>query len=158
MIDEAGKKLSQSKSAVFFEFNKVGVEDFKKLRRELKGAGADLKIMKKRLLNIALKNSGIAFNPTEKKDQLGTVFAKGDLSSVASVVHKFAKDLARAKKGTFAVLGAYDENDKKVFDQNEFKTIAMLPSREILLAQIAMMLTMPLKQLMLTINERSKKI
>ena len=158
MIDEAGKKLSQSKSAVFFEFNKVGVEDFKKLRRELKGAGADLKIMKKRLLNIALKNSGIAFNPTENKDQLGTVFAKGDLSSVASVIHKFAKDLVRAKKGTFAVLGAYDENDKKVFDQNEFKTIAMLPSREILLAQIAMMLTMPLKQLMLTINERSKKI
>ena len=44
-----------------------------------------------------------------------------------------------------------------MFDQNEFKTIAMLPSREILLAQIAMMLTMPLKQLMLTINERSKK-
>ena len=158
MIDDAGKKLSQSKSAVFVEFNKVGVEDFKKLRRELKVVGAGLKIMKKRLLSIALKNSGILFNPTEKKDQLGTVFAKGDLSSVASIVYKFAKDLVRAKKGNFAVLGYYDENEKKVFDQNEFKVIAMLPSREILLAQIAMMLTMPIKQTMMVLNERAKQV
>ena len=32
----------------------------------------------------------------------------------------------------------------------------MLPSREILLAQIAMMLTMPIKQTMMVLNEQGK--
>jgi ribosomal protein L10 len=41
-------------------------------------------------------------------------------------------------------------------DANEFKAIATLPSREVLLAQIAMMLTMPLKQMMMVLNERAK--
>ena len=158
MIDEAGKKLAESKAAIFVEFKGVGVEEFKKLRRLLKAVGADLKIIKKNLLNIALKNYGISFDSTEKKDQLGTVFAKGDLGGVASIVHKFAKDLVRSKKGFFAVLGAYDANEKHLLDQNEFKVIATLPPREVLLAQIAMMLTMPLKQTMSIINERSKKL
>ena len=133
------------------------MEDFKKLRRELKKAGAELKVLKKRLLNIALKNSGVNFDPMAAKTQLGTIFAKGDLTSVAGLIHKFAKDLTRAKKGEFAVIAAYDLAEKRLVDANEFKAIATLPPREVLLAQVAMMLTMPLKQLMMVLNEKSKK-
>ncbi len=156
-INSAAKKLQDSKSAVFAEFSGVLMEDFKKLRRELKKAGADLQVIKKRLLNIALKNIGADFDPMSAKTQLGTIFVKGDITSVAPLIHKFAKDLARAKKGEFAVVGAYDFNEKRAVDSNEFKAIATLPPREVLLAQIAMMLTMPLKQMMMVLNERSKK-
>ena len=57
LIDQATKGMSESKAAVFTEFKGVGVEDFKKLRRELKKVNADMKVVKKRLLNIALLES-----------------------------------------------------------------------------------------------------
>ena len=157
LIDDGVKKIQSSRMLVFMEYNKVLVEDFKKLRRELKKAGADFKVLKKRLLNIALKNSGINFDSMAAKAQLGTIFAKGDLTSVAGLIHKFSKDLTKAKKGEFSVMAAYDLLEKRLVDINEFKAIATLPSREILLAQIAMMLTMPLKQMMMVLNERSKQ-
>lgn len=158
LIDEASKKLSASKTAIFAEFNRIAVEDLKKLRRELKKAGADLKILKKRLLNLALKNAGVNFDSMTIKTQLGTIFTKGDLTSVAGLIYKFSKDLTRAKKGEFAVMAAYDLAEKRLVDANEFRAIATLPPREVLLAQIAMMLTMPLKQLMKVLEERSKKL
>lgn len=158
LIDQATKGMSESKAAVFTEFKGVSMEDFKKLRRELKKVNADMKVVKKRLLNIALKNVGVEFNTMAMKDQMAAVFSKNDLASLAPIVHKFVKDIVKSKKGTFSVLAAYDASDKRVVDANEFKAIATLPSREVLLAQIAMMLTMPLKQMMMTLNERAKKV
>lgn len=158
LIDQATKGMKDSKAAVFTEFKGVSMEDFKKLRRELKKVNADMKVVKKRLLNIALKNVGVEFNTMTMKDQMAAVFSKNDLASLAPIVHKFVKDIVKSKKGTFSVLAAYDAADKRVVDANEFKAIATLPSREVLLAQIAMMLTMPLKQMMMTLNERAKKV
>lgn len=157
LIDEASKKMSESRSAVFAEFKGVTVEDFKKLRRELKKADADMKILKKRLLNIALKNANVEFSPAVTKNQMGAIFSKGELQEVAGLVHKFAKDLAKAKKGEFSVMAAYDFADKRLVDAKEFNVLATLPSREVLLAQVAMMLTMPLKQVMMVLNEKAKK-
>ncbi|NCN52838.1 50S ribosomal protein L10 [Candidatus Wolfebacteria bacterium] len=157
MIDEASKKLSSSKTTIFTEFSGVTVENFKKLRGELKKVGADVKVMKKRLVNIALKDVGISFDANQTKNQLGTVYAEGDLSSVASIIHKFAKGVEKAKEGIFNVLGAYDANEKELVTMEDFNAIATLPPREILLAQIAMMLTMPIKKMMMVLNEMGKK-
>src|SRR3989338_10295837 len=157
LLDEASKKLSASKAAIFAEFNRVAVEDLKKLRRELKKAGAELKVLKKRLLHLSLKKAGINFEPSVTKSQLGTVFTNGDFQSVASLIHKFGKDLIKTKKGEFSVMAAYDLAEKRLVNASEFKAIATLPPREVLLAQIAMMLTMPLKQLMMVLNEKIKK-
>ena len=158
LIEKATKKLNESRVAVFAEFNKVTVEDFKRLRRDLKKAGADVKVLKKTLLDIALKSLGAAFNPLSAKTQLATVFAKGDIASVAGIIHKFSKELVKTKKGELGVMAAYDLAEKRLVDANEFKAIATLPSREVLLAQVAMMLTMPLKQLMMVLNEKAKKV
>ncbi len=157
LIDQGGKSASQSKAMVFAEFKGVSVEQFKHLRRELKKVGADMQVLKKRLLNIVLKNAGVNFDATTMKNQMGTIFSQGELSGIASTIHKFSKGLIKEKKGEFTVLSAYDTNEKRLVDANEFKAIATLPSREVLLAQIAMMLTMPLKQLMMVINEKSKQ-
>lgn len=157
LIDQASKKMSQSQSAVFAEFSGVSVENFKKLRRELKKVDADMKILKKRLLNIALKNAGVEFNPSATKNQMGAIFSKGELQELAGLVHKFSKDLVKAKKGEFSVMAAYDFSDKRLVDAKEFTVLATLPSREVLLAQVAMMLTMPLKQMMMVLNEKAKK-
>ena len=159
VIEVGAQRLKESETLVFAEFNGVSVENFKKLRRELKKLGADFKIVKKRLVNLILKNAGIdMFDVRASKNQLGTIFAKGDLSSIAGAVHKFSKEITKGKKGAFGVSGAYSFGEKRFVDPIEFKAIATLPSREVLLAQIAMMLTVPLKQIITIINEKSKQV
>lgn len=157
-IDLGVKKVKDSENLIFVDFNKVGVEEIKKLRRELKKLGADFKVIKKRLLNLAFKEAKIDFDPLQFKAQVGVIFLPKDLSSFASVIYKFSKELKRFKKGEFTILGGFNLLEKKFIDVNEFNTIATLPSKEILLAQIAMMFTMPLKQIMMILNERSKKL
>jgi large subunit ribosomal protein L10 len=151
-------KLKGSANLVFVDFNKVSVEDIKRLRKELKKQGADFKVLKKRILKIAFQKSGVDFDPLQFKAQLGTIFLPKDLSDFAAQIYKFSKELERAKKGEFKVLGSFDLSEKRFIDVNEFNTIAKLPSREVLLAQVVMMLTMPMKQLMQVLNERSKQI
>lgn len=158
LIEESGKRIQASETLVFAQFSGVTMDEFTKLRRALRSVDADFLIIKKRLLKLALEKANVVFNPTDSQLQLGTIFAKGDLSSVAGIIHKFAKDLAKAKKGEFAVAGAFDLKEKRFIDAPEFKAVATLPSREVLLAQIAMLLTMPLKKLMMAINERSKQV
>lgn len=158
LVDEGAKRLKENETAVFIGFNGVSVEDFKRLKRDLKKAGADLKVVKKRLINISFKNSGINFDAMAVKSQMAAVFAKGDLTSVAAIINKFAKDIKKSKKGEFEVLGAYDLKENRLVDVKEFNLVATLPSREVLLAQIAMMLTMPMKKLMFGLNERAKQV
>ena len=158
LVDESAKKLKENETAVFVSFNGVLVEDFKKLKRDLKKVTADLKVVKKRLLNISLKNSGINFDAMTAKSQMAAVFAKGDLSSVAAIINKFAKAIKKSKKGEFEVLGAYDMKENRLVDAKEFNLVATLPSREVLLSQIAMMLTMPIKKIMIGLNERAKQV
>lgn len=152
------KKIKDSQNLVFVDFNKVSVENIKRLRRELKKLGADFKVLKKRILKIALQKSGVEFDPLQFKAQLGTIFLPKDLSDFAAQIYKFSKELERTKKGEFKVLGSFDLLEKRFVDVNEFNAIAKLPSREALLAQIAMMLTMPIKQVMQILNERSKQL
>ncbi|TSC95622.1 MAG: 50S ribosomal protein L10 [Parcubacteria group bacterium Athens0714_26] len=150
-------KIKSNQNLVFADFNKVSVENIKKLRRELKKQGADFKVLKKRLLKIALKDSGMDFDPLQFKTQLGTIFIPGDLSSLASSIYKFSREIEKGKKGEFKVLGGVDTVEKRFIDANEFNVIAKLPTREVLLAQIAMLLTMPMKKLLLVLNEKAKQ-
>ena len=158
LVGEMQKKFTDSKATVFADFDKLSTSELNKLRRELKKAGAELKVVKKTLLDLVLKKTGVSFDPSLLKTQLSAIFASGDLMSIAGLVHKFVKDVAKSKVAKFGVLGAYNADEKRFVDSNEFKIIATLPSREVLLAQIAMMLTMPIKQLLMVLNERSKTI
>ncbi len=156
---EQGKKLfSASKNVVFADFTGVGIELVKRLKKELKKSGATFKVLKKRLLRIAMKESGFDFDPTQFEAQVGTVFVPGELyDGTAAAVYKFAKELVKEKR-EFKVLGAYDLVGKKSLTVEEFLVIAKLPSREVLLGQLAGMLTAPLRQFMFVISELSKRI
>ncbi len=157
-IDLGLEKIKSSQNLIFADFNKVSVENIKRLRRELKKIGADFKVIKKRLLKLALQKAGFDFNPLQFKAQLATIFLPRDLSEFASAIYKFSKELERARKGEFKVLGGWNILKEKFIDINEFNMIAKLPSREVLLAQIAIMLTMPMKQFMSILQERAKRL
>lgn len=149
-------KIKKSQTLIFADFTGVPDENIKQLKVELRKKNANYKVFKKRLLKIALKDAGIDFDPMQYDAQVGTIFAEGDLSSVAAPIYKFSKDLAKAKKD-FKVLGVYDISGKAYLGPAEFAVVAKLPSREVLLAMVIGAMTGPLKAFMYIIDQLSKK-
>ncbi len=155
---EAGKKLlTENHSVVFADFTGVDTASLQRLKAELKKIGATFKVIKKRLLRIAFQAAGLDFNPEEFPGAVGEVFLPGEVSDGASVVYKFSRELAKAKK-EFKILGAYEIAKKAFLSSEEFLTIAKLPSREILLAQLAGVLSGPIRAFMYLLQEKSKKM
>ena len=155
-IELAGELLKKSKTLVFADFAGAATQDINKLKTELRKAGATWRVVKKRLLKLALTKAGVAMDPAQFDAQVGTAFVPGQLTDVASAMYKFSKDLAKAKKN-FAVLGAYDIAGKSFIAPEQFVLIAKLPSREVLLAQVLGMMTAPRRAFMSIVEQMSKR-
>lgn len=152
------EELTKASSLVFADFTGVSTADIRALKNILKKVGAGYKVFKKRLLKIAAKRADVVVDIDKFESQLGTVFSDKTIYDTAGVVYKFAKDLFKVAKKDFKILGAYDVKEKKFFDAAQFAVIAKLPSREVLLAQIAIMLTVPTKKLMIALNSRKEQL
>lgn len=152
IIKEGEAELKDSKFLVFGDFTSTENEDLKVLRRALRTINAGFHVVKKRLMGVILKNAGIEFNPKQFKSQMGTIFAKGDISEVAQVVYKFSKE-----KPNFKLLGALDLAAKSEMNSQTLIGIGKLPSRQILLGQVLGGLTGPLRKLVYTLVEIGKK-
>ena len=126
----------------------------KNLRQTLKDLGAKTKVVKKKLLRVALEKKGIDFNPEQFDLQLATIFSSNEISDIASPIYKFFKE--QEKKG-FKILGSYSLSEKMFSDAEMVKKIGQLPPREILLAQLVGMLSAPIKMFMYVLSEKSKQ-
>ena len=60
LVQEVVDKIKNSKSLVFAKYQGVTVKDITTLRRELRKSGAGWQVLKKTLLNIALKNAAVS--------------------------------------------------------------------------------------------------
>lgn len=152
-VKEAAELLKKSKLLVFADFTGLKVENLKKLRKILKAGNNVLSVVKKRLLRVVLKNEGIDFTPEQFETQAATIFSNQNLEEIAGPVYKFSKD----SKDAFKILGAYDLAAKKFIEATDVIFIGQLPSREVLLAQLAGLFTAPLKMFMFILSEKSKR-
>lgn len=155
-VAAGGKLITASKALVFADFTGAPTKEVNKLKNELKKSGATFKVIKKRLLKIALKDAGIETGALDGKSQAATVFSPGDLTTVAGPIFKFSKELAKSKI-EFKVLGAYDRESNVAVSVQEFNVIAKLPSREVLLAQVVGTMSGPIRKFMVALQEIAKK-
>jgi len=131
-IDSIKEKISNQKSVIFVDFNKVPSKDMFSLRKSLKEAGCNLKIAKKTLIRIAFGQSGISFWNKMKASipgQLALVFGVEDEIAPARIANKFAKD-----HESFKILGGIFEN--RFIDRERVLVLANIPSRNELLSRL----------------------
>lgn len=146
-IEEGERLFDKSQSLIFVDFSGKSVENVTALRRALGAADATFKVIKKRLLRIVFEKKGASVNPEDFASQVGTVFAAGDISTVAAPVYKSG----------FLILGGYAMDAKSFLDGPTVQSIGKLPSREALLGQLAGMLASPLRMFMFILQEKSKR-
>lgn len=129
-VKELAEQIKGSNLVLLVDYRGTNVADDTKLRKDLREANGDLKVIKNNIIKRALdlnKESGLD-NVLEGPTAM--VSAKDDYLQPLKAVYKFSKDHENYKiKG-----GIIDGEIKSV---EEIITLAKLPSREELLAKLA---------------------
>jgi large subunit ribosomal protein L10 len=155
-VKKGGEVLAKSETVVVTDFTGLSANELNAFRRTVRALGGVVLVMKKRLLKLAFAEKGLEFDPKKFEGQAGVVFSPKDIIETAGAVYKFSKPFA--KKNIFKILGGFEVKAKKFFEGSEIKQLGQLPAREVLLGQLAFMLTVPIKKLLFVMNEKSKKV
>ncbi|MDQ1424989.1 MAG: large subunit ribosomal protein, partial [Acidimicrobiaceae bacterium] len=139
VVDEVRDRFADADAVLLTEYRGLTVAALAALRRQLRPAGGDYKVYKNTLVRFAARELGV-----EGSDELfigptAIAFVKGDAAAVAKSLRDFARTNPNlVVKGGF--LGT------KVLSPAEVTTLADLPSRETLLAQLAGAFQAPIQQ------------
>jgi large subunit ribosomal protein L10 len=153
IVSKTTGDIAGAKVLLFADFSGTPVSDVSTLRRSIRDAGAKMGVIKKRLLDVVLKEKGLNFKAQEfAPGQLATIFVKGDISEVAGPLYRFAKD-----KEKFQILGGFDLTKNEVMSAASVKAIGQLPPRPIMLGQLLGTLVAPIRAFMYLVQEKSKR-
>lgn len=124
LVAEVTARVKESKAMVFAQFKGVSVKNLGAVRRELRKSGSTWQVMKKTLLNIALKDAGVEMNARKLEGQIGVVFSTDEVvaAKVLADFIKANKDVPLTIEG--GVLGT------KELSIEEVKSLAKLPSQD----------------------------
>jgi large subunit ribosomal protein L10 len=112
------------------------VKDMTQLRRDLRAEGVDLQVLKKTLMNRALKEAGIEMDAKVLEGQVAIAISSRDEVAAAKIIAKLAK-VNENLKIVGGILGT------KELSTAEVNALAKLPSKEELLSKLVGTLNAP---------------
>lgn len=146
LVAEVTEKIKDSKALVFANFKGVSVKDITTVRRELSKNGSGWQVLKKTLLNIALKDAGIVVDVRKLDGQIGVAFSHDEVTA-AKVLAEFAK---ANKTVPFTIEGG--SLGVKELSIEEVKALAKLPSQDELRAKLVGTLQAPISSFVRVLN------
>lgn len=132
----------RSLAAVFaLDYRGLKVSEATEFRRKIRDAGATYRVVKNTLAKRALEGTSLESLEPHLSGMTGLAFTGEDPVALAKVIHDFAKDVPAItfKAGILA--------DQEL-DQGRFEALAVLPSKEALLAQLLSVLQAPVRNLL----------
>ncbi len=150
LIDKYSDILDKAKTLVYVKFKGLNVKDTEALRKKLYAENISYSVVKKTLWDRALTSKKIEGEKPEVGEEVA-VIAGEDLLAPARLAHDFSKE----HKESFSIIGGIFDGIFK--DQQSMMEIATIPSREVLISQIAFLFKSPMQRLAIGINEVAKK-
>jgi len=144
-VEQVAAMVATAKAIIVAEYRGLDVESVTKLRRQARGQGVQLRVLKNTLARRAI--TGTPFSGLSDKLVGPLVYGMGnDPVAVAKVLSTFAKDSDKLviKAGAMANF---------VMDEAGVKALATLPSREELLSKLMATMQAPIAQFVRTLNE-----
>ncbi len=129
LVKDLTEKIKDAKVAVFSDFSGTSVTDMQKLRRKLRESGASYKVAKKKIIELAFKEAGIAIDVKNLEGQVGVAIGGADEVTAPKILKKFSRE-----NKNFQVLQGVLENE--VIPAEKVSNLADIPGREELLGQL----------------------
>ena len=147
VVAELVEKFQSSKTVVVVNYRGLTVAQATKLRKQLREAGVDYRVVKNTLLAIAAKEAGADALVPLFKDV--TAIGGEDLIAPAQIIAKFSKD-----NKVLEVKGGLLEGE--YLDQAGVIALGELPPKEVLLAQVASCFQAPIQRMAYVLEEIRK--
>jgi len=137
-VDEVKARVETTSTAVVTEYRGLTVTEIQQLRKQLRGLGADYKVFKNSLVRRAITGTSVEPMTEFLVGPTAIAFVDGDVSAVAKALKDFAKESPKLviKGGVL---------DGKALSLSDLVALADLPSRDVLLAQLAGLIASPLR-------------
>lgn len=136
LVADLSALLSDAKMTVYAQYQGLSVADLQDLRKQARAAGVKIKIVKNRLVRVAMNEIAVYkdADTSNLEGQLLYAVSSEDEVAPAQVLDKFAKDhTALNLKGAFSGVGA-------TLSEDEVKSLAKLPSKDQLIGEVISML------------------
>src|SRR6201981_208775 len=146
IVADLSDKLKRSPFVLVTDYQHMKVADFSELRNRLAPTGAEMHVVKNNFLKRAMADSGLPDVSDQLAGQTAVVTGEQDVAPVAKIFKTFAAEfkIAALKIGFV---------DRTVLSTTELETLADLPPREILQAQLLGLLLSPATRLVRLLNE-----
>ena len=132
-------RFNDAKAALLTEYRGLSVSEIAEVRRALREANADYKVLKNTLTRIAVREVGLEELVSMLEGPTAVAFVRGDAVEAAKALDDAAK-----KYPVLLIKGGVVEG--KVIDADQARELARLEPREVQLAKIVMMVNSPLQQ------------
>lgn len=151
VVNDITEKLRNAKSVVLVEYKGLTVEKVTELRNKCREAGVEYKVYKNTLMRIAFEELGYKDITASLEGPNAIAMSFEDEVSAAKITNDFAK----TSNDTLVIKAGIAEG--KIMNADEIKALASVPSRDILLAQLAGVLQGNIRNLAYLLDQVSKK-
>ena len=148
-VDEVASLVTRLKARgnlILTNYTGIQVKDLSKLRKTLRSKNAEYKVVKNTLFKRALKEVGIEGLDDHLKGPIAVAFMNEEFGDVAKALKDFAKEVEKFSY-TVGVMG------NVVYNQDQVRKIADLPSKEVLLSQIMSLINGPARGVAVGMNQ-----
>ncbi|MFM9077478.1 MAG: 50S ribosomal protein L10, partial [Solirubrobacterales bacterium] len=137
LVEELGEEIRQSESIFAIDYRGISVSQSAELRGKLREADASFRVVKNRLTKLAAEKAGVAELEPMLDGPTALTFVRGDTATAAKAITTFNREYeVLSYKG--GLMG------DMLLDEDRFKEIARLPSRDALNAQLAGLVASPI--------------
>lgn len=138
IVDEVSEKFTAAASAVVVDYRGLTVDEVTRLRKQLRDANVEMKVIKNSILSRAAKKAGLEGMDEVFTGPTAVAFSNEDVVAPAKIMDEFAKE-AKALE----IKGGIIEG--KVSSLEEITALAKLPNREGLLSMLLSVLQAPVR-------------
>lgn len=129
LVEELQDKFAKASATFVAEYKGLKAVEMNELRKTMRGASVDFKIVRNTLARRAVKGTGLETLSGHLKGSTAVAFSYKDAAGAAKLLVQFAKDQPNLKL-RMGTLGT------RFLGLAEIKDLAQLPSREVLLGRL----------------------
>ena len=150
IVEEVTEKFKTAASVVIVDYRGLTVDEVTRLRKQLRDANVEIRVIKNSILSRAAKAAGLEGLDEVFTGPTAVAFSNEDVVAPAKIIDEFSKE-AKALEIKGGIL------EGKVSTLEEVTALAKLPSREGLLSMLLSVLQAPVRNVAYAINAVAEK-
>jgi large subunit ribosomal protein L10 len=151
IVSDLSAQLKGSPFVLVTDYQQMNVGDFSELRNRLAQAGAEVHVVKNSFLKRAMADAGFPAVDEKLGGQTAVVTGEKDIAPVAKIMKSFAREFKKAALKIGLI-------NRAIVSTAELETLADLPAREVLQAQLLGLLMSPATKLVRLLNEPASSL